>query len=297
MQSCPPPFNAPIRVAVFAHNEAKTIGNTLDQLFKEVGPEVDFEVHVLNNGSTDRTEQVVNQYAAPHEGLVVLHNYELGDKAATWNKYAYEVSLHAPKDSIHFFMDGDVWPEPGSLAKMSRALINLPDVSVISGLPMSGRNRDRYCKLALEKHLLYANIYATRNAWLDWARQVQFRIPQGLIGDDWVLVNAFATLPDNLRKASLQRIHHLPDCGYRFRPLRPWHYHDMRLYVRRLIRHRLARKQMEVMGWLWPDQMPENADSLDRAVLADLSESPRRLNLIDRLLRKHLEGRYGISAA
>lgn len=281
-----------IRIALFAHNEANTIERSLARLVKELAPFADVQIRVLINGCTDHTAKVVDSLVTENRGCIASYEYELGDKAATWNRYLYEVSAHDPEDSVQVFMDGDIWPEPGSLEKMAYALCSMPEVSVIGGLPMCGRNRDRYRQLAMDKHLIYGGIYATRGSWLTWARRVGFRIPIGLIADDSVLTNAFTTLPDDLRKSNLRRVHHLPDCGYCFTPIRPWRLGDLRKYLRRMVRYRLGAEQLRVLGWRWPDEMPENADEVNRAVLAGLRQSSRSWSLIDHQLRKELEQRY-----
>lgn len=291
------PSLPPIRVALFAHNEERTIQRSLAHLLRELEPFADAQIRVLINGCTDDTAGVVASMAAKHESRIVAHEYALGDKAATWNRYLYEVSRDDLDQSVQVFMDGDIWPEPGSIGKMAHALNTMPEVSVIGGLPMCGRNRERYRQLAMDKHLIYGGVYATRGDWLAWARRIGFRIPVGLIADDSVLTNAFTTLPDNLRKSNLRRVHHLPDCGYRFTPIRPWRLADLRKYLRRMVRYRLGSEQLRVMGWRWPDEMPEDADAVNQAVLADLQKAGRRMSLVDFRLRKELERRYGRRAA
>lgn len=286
-----------VRIAMFAHNEERTIARSLSYLVDELDGFQNAEIRVLINGCTDRTSAVVAKAGDACDVRIASHVYALGDKATTWNRYLYEVSREDADETVHVFMDGDIWPEPGSIGKMVRALRDLPEKSVIAGLPMCGRNREAYRRLAMEKHLLYGGIYATRGSWLSWARRVGFRIPSGLIADDAVLTNAFTTLPDNLRKSNLRRVHHLPDCGYRFSPIRPWRLLDVRKYFRRMVRYRLAAEQLRVMGWRWPDEMPADTDALDRRVLADLRRSSRRLSLVDYRLRKELESRYAKSAA
>ncbi|MFK7788414.1 MAG: glycosyltransferase family A protein [Phycisphaeraceae bacterium] len=286
-----------IRVAIFAHNEEQKIERSLTHVLCELDSFEDAQIRVLINGCTDNTNKVVAGMVEKYDGRIAAYEYKLGDKAATWNRYLYEVSEKDADETIQIFMDGDIWPEPGSILKMALALGEMPNVSVIGGLPMCGRNQDRYRRLAVDKHLIYGGIYATRGAWLSWARGVGFRIPAGLIADDAVLTNAFTTLPNDLRKSNLQRVHHLSDCGYRFTPIRPWRLKDLRLYLRRMVRYRLADEQLRVMGWRWPDEMPENVDAVNQSVLADLKQSGRRMSLVDYRLRKELEQRYGRGAA
>jgi glycosyltransferase involved in cell wall biosynthesis len=290
------PSQPPIRVALFAYNEQKTIERSLTHLMRELKPFADAQVRVLINGCTDKTADVVQSFAARQDGRVVAFEFAIGDKATTWNRYLTEVSRNDPDKSVQIFMDADIWPEPGSIQKMALALDEMPNVAVIGGLPMCGRNRDRYRKLAIEKNLLYGGIYATRGSWLAWARSIGYRIPSGLIAEDSALTNAFTTLPNNLRKSNLKRIHHLPDCGYRFEPIRPWRPADLMKYLRRSVRYRLGSEQLRIMGWRWPDEMPENTDELNQAVLDDLRRN-KRMSLIDYRLRKHLERQCEASAA
>ncbi|MEM9109674.1 MAG: glycosyltransferase family A protein [Planctomycetota bacterium] len=288
---------APIRVALFAHNEERTIARSLRHLMREFGPFDDAEVHVLMNGCTDRTAEVTTRIASKHAGKIVPHLLAIGDKAATWNAYLYEISPAHPTDAVQVFMDADIWPEPGSLGKMAIALAERPNASVIGGLPMCGRNRDRYRRLAMDKGLVYGGIYATRGSWLSWAREVGFRIPRGLIADDSVLTNAFTTLPNDLRRSDLKRVQHLPDCGYRFEPIRPWRWSDVRKYVNRQTRYRLGSEQLRVLGWRWPDEMPEDADGLNREVLSQLKATSKRTDWVAMRLLKQLEQRYDKQAA
>ncbi|MFN3167346.1 MAG: glycosyltransferase family A protein [Phycisphaeraceae bacterium] len=287
----------PVRVAVFAHNEQRSIANALDQLLREGEAIKDYTIHVLVNGSTDQTLGIAQGYAAQHPGRVKPHRFGRGDKAATWNRYLYDVSVDAPATSVHVFTDADVWPEPGSVARMADALDKDARIAAVGGLPMSGRNRAYYHRLAKEKHLIYGNLYATRDGWLRWAREIGFRLPAGLVFEDAVLTNAFTTLPEDLRRSRLTRVAHLEGCGYRFTPIRPWRHSEALLYARRLVRYRLADYQLKRLGWRWPDELPETMDTINSQVLEEIKSRGVKVRPIDFFLARRLKAQYTSRAA
>ena len=282
-----------VRVAVFAYNEQRHIAHAIDRLLEEGRAFEDYCIHVLVNGSTDKTYEIVQAYAELNPGRISVHRYEKGDKAETWNRYAYDIAPSVVEDSVHFFMDGDVWPEPGSIESMAKALTQRPELTAVAGLPFTGRNRARYTKLAKEKHLLYGNLYATRGGWLAWAREVGFRIPLGLIAEDCVVANALTTCQDDLRRSRLSQIGHVDGCGYRFYSLQPWRFSDIGLYIRRLTRYRLAKAQLNQLGWLWPDQQPLTIDQVNMQLLRRLKSIKIKRHPLDHLVLRRLEKQYG----
>src|SRR5262249_8198554 len=107
-----------LHLAVFAHNEEKRILRCLESILGATAHPERLRVKVLINGSRDRTETLVRDFAHHHpqiEPVVIL----LGDKANAWNTYVYE---HAGKAPRHVFIDGDVWLPAGTLDAVEAAL-------------------------------------------------------------------------------------------------------------------------------------------------------------------------------
>ena len=288
---------SPVRVAVFAHNEQRNIETSIEKLLVEGEACADFQIHVLVNGSTDQTAEIAKACAKQLPDRVFAHEFKLGDKAATWNRYVYGVSQGMPEDCVHVFTDADVWPKPGSIVKMAKALRSNPEYAVVAGLPMSGRNRDKYRQLAKEKYLVFGNLYATRGSWLKWAREIDFRLPRGLVFEDAILTNAFMTTPDDLRKSSPSQIAHLNECGYCFTPIRPWLQSEVCLYARRMVRYRLATAQLKHLGWRWPDQLPESMDEINSKVLEQIQSQRPTLRPVDFFLARKLKKQFEKKAA
>jgi glycosyltransferase involved in cell wall biosynthesis len=296
-----PPANdaspAPLRVAVFAYNEQRNIDQSLRRLLVECESFEDARIHVLVNGSTDRTYQIAKDYETRCLGRVVAHDFTKGDKARTWNRYVHDVATDLTQTATHVFMDADVWPARDSLRRMTETLAKESRLAAIGGLPMNGRNRARYCELAKRKRFIYGNLYATRGSWLAWARSIQLRMPVGMVFEDAAVTNAFTTTPEDLRKSDLQRIGHLDGCGYGFTPIRPWHPADVTLYLKRMVRYRLAEKQLARLGWRWPDELPDSMDGINRDVLNELKAKTGPSHPLDRLLIKRLQKQYDAKAA
>ncbi len=61
-------------VIVPCYNEEGAIAETLTHFVETLGPQGDFELIIVNDGSTDGTGAILNRYAAEHPGLRVMHH-------------------------------------------------------------------------------------------------------------------------------------------------------------------------------------------------------------------------------
>ncbi|MEL7127231.1 MAG: glycosyltransferase, partial [Pseudomonadota bacterium] len=80
-----------ISVAVMAHNEEAGIARALEAILSQDGFGPDDRITVLENGSTDRTAEIVEEIAVNHPA-VSLRRIGLGDKANAWSVYTFNVS-------------------------------------------------------------------------------------------------------------------------------------------------------------------------------------------------------------
>lgn len=82
-------------VIVPARNEEDHIGNCLDSLFAQSYPADFFEVIVINDHSTDRTEAVVHAFQQQHPNLRLLNLNELlnGEQLNAYKKKAIELAI------------------------------------------------------------------------------------------------------------------------------------------------------------------------------------------------------------
>jgi len=64
-----------LSVLIPAKNEADTIGKTVDNIIIELdAAKIDYEILVVNDGSDDHTEEVLQGLSSKHERFVTLNN-------------------------------------------------------------------------------------------------------------------------------------------------------------------------------------------------------------------------------
>jgi glycosyltransferase involved in cell wall biosynthesis len=235
-------------VMVLAHNEERHIGACLDSIFA-ADPEMAFDVFVMANGCTDRTEAIVAEYAARRAG-VHLVSIAMGDKCNAWNVFIHEtVPEAAPGSEAYFFMDGDARATRGSFSAMLRALREQPQAHAASAVPGSGRNRERDARDILQQHGLVANLYALRGAFVERLRASGVRIPLKLEGDDG-LVGALVKWDLDPQKVAFDdaRIAPCADAQFEFESMSLARPADWRMYWKRAVRYGRRRYEFQLLG-------------------------------------------------
>lgn len=255
-------------IAVFAHNEADRIAATLRSIVN-AAQGVPVDVVVLANGCRDRTAEIVRELALASDHLRVVE-IALGDKANAWNIHVHQIPATQATDlvTMHVFVDGDVLIEPGSFAALAAAFDQVPNANAVGALPTTGRDREAWSRRMIANGTLAGGLYALRGDFIERIRLRKIRIPQGLIGEDW-LVSLLASSdlkPVALGVASDTRVVFTPHAGFSFRSLSPWRPSDYITYLRRLWRYSLRGVQYEMaFGWLWhrpPEALPPDIEQL-----------------------------------
>ena len=68
-----------LSIIIPAHNEERRLPNTLEQVFRFLEKQsYSAEVVVVENGSTDRTWEIANEFSVHHSNLVVIHEESRG---------------------------------------------------------------------------------------------------------------------------------------------------------------------------------------------------------------------------
>ena len=159
-----PQSGAALPVSVLPHQDALPIGHCLERLFA-ADPAMAFDVFVLANGCTDRTEAIVADYAA-RRPAVHLVSIGLGDKCNAWNVFVHEtVAAAAPAREVYFFMDGDARAASGSFSAMLRALREQPRAQAASAAPGGWSNRRPDAHEIARAHRLVAYHHGLRGAF------------------------------------------------------------------------------------------------------------------------------------
>ena len=101
-----------ITVIVPAYNAETTIGKCLDSLIGAPFPTI--EIIVINDGSTDSTQEILNAYANKDARISVITTKNIGPAAAR------NIGIRAARGSYITFCDSDDWVDSNKYAKVLR---------------------------------------------------------------------------------------------------------------------------------------------------------------------------------
>lgn len=238
---------APYPVMVLAHNEERHIAACLDSIFAG-DSDVGFEVYVMANGCTDRTETIVEAYARRNPA-VRLVSIELGDKCNAWNVFVHEmVPTHCPGRAAYFFVDGDARFVPGSFSAMLRTFAAEPAANAVGAPPASGRSVQSDRRELLEERGLVANLYALRGSFVNRLIGMDVRIPCGLEGDDGLIGALVRWDLDPTRPMNPMLIAPCAEAGFMFESMSPARLSDWYSYWRRMVRYGRRRYEFALLG-------------------------------------------------
>ena len=113
-KEAPSDYCPSLSVLIPAYNEEKTILKTLDAVLKSEYPREKFEVIVINDGSTDSTEEKVKSYLRKYKELR-LFSKENSGKADSMNQ-----AVKIAKGDFVVIIDADSYPDKDSLIKMAK---------------------------------------------------------------------------------------------------------------------------------------------------------------------------------
>lgn len=120
-----------VSILIPAHNEDVVIARTLDAMLALDYPADLLEVIVINDGSTDRTREIVESYQRA-DPRVVLHDIPAGEggkgKSHTLNR-----GVHAAQADILAVYDADNTPAPDALKHLVAQLLLHPDLGAVLG--------------------------------------------------------------------------------------------------------------------------------------------------------------------
>ncbi len=98
-----------------AHNEEDVIGKCLDSVLKQDG---NYEAIVVNDGSTDKTREIVEKYVKKYPKKIKLINFSRGHSAA----FAINRGVENAKGEYVIFIAADMIVTPNFLKEVKKAL-------------------------------------------------------------------------------------------------------------------------------------------------------------------------------
>lgn len=111
-----------VSIIVPAYNEERTIGKCLESILNQ-GYEGEMEIIVVNDGSTDRTAEIVSKYPVKFIDLKVN-----GGKANALNK-----AIEEAKGDILIFTDSDSYVSSNAVDSLVNCLIANNDAQIVAG--------------------------------------------------------------------------------------------------------------------------------------------------------------------
>lgn len=117
-----------ISVVVCTLDRARDVETAIDSVVKHAGPDVPYELIVVDNGSTDDTRAVIEQQAAAHPAVRYILEPRVG------LSHARNAGWLAARARIVAFLDDDAVAEPGWLEAVACAFHRAsPDVALVGG--------------------------------------------------------------------------------------------------------------------------------------------------------------------
>lgn len=115
-----------VSVVVPAFNEESRLATTLPVLWKEIGAYYSrFEIVVVDDGSTDRTANIVVSFAREHEGVRLVRYQQNRGKG-----YAVRTGILASVGEHILFCDADLSTPMGEIVKLKKAIEEGCDVAI-----------------------------------------------------------------------------------------------------------------------------------------------------------------------
>ena len=130
-----------LSIIIPCYNSSKTILRCLDSIYALPLPESDFEVIAVNDGSTDETQALLEEYVRHHTQLTVIRHLVNRNLGAARN-----TGLAAAKGKVIAFVDSDDEVSPGMIQALN--LMEAKDLDMVA-LRLEYRERGRAQILSL----------------------------------------------------------------------------------------------------------------------------------------------------
>jgi glycosyltransferase involved in cell wall biosynthesis len=258
---------APICIAVLAHQEEARIATCMNSLpLGDAGA----VIHVIVNGSTDRTAHIARDIAKLHNNVTV-HEFAEGGKSRSWNRFVFDTleAFHL----VHVFVDGDAEVAAGSINALASSLGSNPHANAASALPLNGRKVEHYQAAMRNEHGLFGDLYALRGDFLKRMKARQIRLPDDLVGDDGLLAAMAKTNLENEGNWDDSRVVVCEGAGFLCEPVRLADPKSWQLQYRRMInysvRHLQNRMISKIMRTGGPKLLPKQMVELYPSELRD----------------------------
>ena len=118
-------------ILIPAHNEEKVIGNTIEAMLNLKYPKDKLKVMVINDGSKDRTKEIIESYAAKDD-RVVLYDVPKG-QGGKGKSRALNLGVKQVKSDVIAIYDADNTPDPMALHYLVANLVSNQELGAVIG--------------------------------------------------------------------------------------------------------------------------------------------------------------------
>lgn len=120
-----------VTILIPAHNEDKVIANTIEAMLNLKYPKDKLKVMVINDGSKDRTKEIIEGYAAQDE-RVVLFDVPKG-QGGKGKSRALNLGVKQVKSDVIAIYDADNTPDPMALHYLIANLVSDKELGAVIG--------------------------------------------------------------------------------------------------------------------------------------------------------------------
>jgi len=121
-------YRPKVTVLIPAHNEEAVLGTLLERLTELTYPKEKLEILVINDGSTDRTGEIADEFARSYGFVKVVHR-KLG---GTGKSAALNEGIRVSNGEIILTFDADYYPQLDIIEKLVAPFVD-PEVGAVQG--------------------------------------------------------------------------------------------------------------------------------------------------------------------
>lgn len=130
-------------IIIPVYNSAPYLNKCIDSIFNQSYS--DFELILIDDGSTDNSYDICKEYAKHHENIIVVHQENSGPSIA--RNHGIQIS----KGDYILFVDSDDWVSKDYFSVLDKAIKTNPDMVFFGGIHLSDNKRIK--KLYPERNL------------------------------------------------------------------------------------------------------------------------------------------------
>jgi len=123
-------YEPSVSILIPARNEEQVIGRLLHRITELTYPKEKMQVIVINDGSSDNTGRIADEYAKMHNYFTIVHRK--GETAGRGKASALNAGLNLAEGEIIICFDADYYPQEDILEKLTREFSD-PRVGAVQG--------------------------------------------------------------------------------------------------------------------------------------------------------------------